>query len=213
MTAQSTSEVSIYLTTGAATEVTMSAPPTKAAPSNISATLSGGADGDVVVIKDTNWSSLDTVWVASDVESSDFNALGSDPTGESVTSVAGKVDHYTEVDLTKLCLASLTINTSDPSTVSVATFCDSTASLPSQVQEAGTMSFTGYTDVLSSDYVALYAASKSQDQRYIRINLGDDQGYLVAPVTITSFTWDLPLDGAVGYSGSMVLGSKVKHCF
>ena len=213
MTAQSTSEVNIYLTTGAPTEVTMTAPPTKAAPSSISAVLSGGADGDVVVIKDTNWSSLDTVWVAGDVGASDFDALGSDPTGESVTGVAGKVDHYAEVDLTKLCLASLTINTSDPSTVSVATFCDPTASLPSQIQEAGTISFTGYVDVNSADYVALYAASKSQDQRYIRINLGDEQGYLVAPVTITSFTWDLPLDGAVGFSGTMVLGSKVKHCF
>lgn len=213
MTAQSTNEVNIYLTTGAPTSVTMTAAPSKTAPSSISAGLSGGANGDVVVIKDTNWSSLDTVWVASDVGGSDFDALGSDPTGESSASVAGKVDHYTDVDLTKLCLASLTINTSDPSTVSVATFCDPTASLPSQIQEAGTISFTGYTDVNSADYVALYAASKSQDQRYIRINLGEDQGYLVAPVTITSFTWDLPLDGAVGYSGTMVLGSKVKHCF
>lgn len=213
MTAQSTSEVNIYLTTGTATTVTMDAAPSKAAPSVITAALSGGANGDVVVIKETNWNSLDSVWVADQVASTDFNALGSDATGESASSVAGKVDHYTETDLTKLCLASLTINTSDPSTVSVATFCDPTASLPSQIQEAGTISFTGYVDVESADYVALYAASKSQDQRYIRINLGDDQGYLVAPVTITSFTWDLPLDGAIGYSGTMVLGSKVKHCF
>lgn len=213
MTAQSTSEVNIYLTTGAATSSAMTAPPSKAAPSSISASLSGGAGGDVVVIKDTNWNSLDTVWVADNVGGSDFDALGSDTTGETTAAVTGKVDHYTESDLTKLCLASLTINTSDPSTVSVATFCDPTASLASQIQEAGTISFTGYADVNSADYVALYAASKSQDQRYIRINLGDDQGYLVAPVTLSSFTWDLPLDGAVGYSGTMVLGSKVKHCF
>lgn len=213
MTAQSTNEVNIYLTTGAPTAVIMTAPPSKTAPSSISAALTGGVAGDVVVIKDTNWSSLDSVWVADNVEASAFDALGSDPSGESATSVAGKVDHYTEVDLTKLCLASLTINTSDPSTVSVATFCDPTASLPSQIQEAGTISFTGYVDVNSADYVALYAASKSQDQRYIRINLGDEQGYLVAPVTITSFTWSLPLDGAIEYAGTMVLGSKVKHCF
>ncbi len=213
MTAQTTSQVSIYLTTGAATTVSMSAPPTKAAPSVISATLSGGADGDVVVLSETNWDSLDTVWVASSVSASDFDALGSDTTGEAGAAASGKVAHYTASDLTKLCLASLTINASEPGTTSVATFCDPTASLPSAINEAGSISFTGYVDVNSADYVALYSASKSKDQRYIRIDLGEDQGYLVAPVVLSSFTWDLPLDGAIGYSGTMVLGSAVKHCF
>ena len=213
MTAQTTQQVDIYLTTGAATTVAMTAPPTKAAPSVISAALSGGADGDVVVLSGTGWGSLDTVWVASDVSASDFDALGSDPTGETVASTAGSVNHYTASDLTKLCLASLTINTSEPGTTSVATFCDPTASLPSAINEAGTISFTGFVDVNSADYVALYSASKSKDQRYIRIDLGEDQGYLVAPVVLSSFTWELPLDGAIGYSGTMVLGSAVKHCF
>jgi hypothetical protein len=48
--------------------------------------------------------------------------------------------------------------------------------------------------------------------RYMRIMLPNN-GYIVAPVTFSQVTWDLPLDGAVGYSGSAVLGSKPRHLF
>ena len=74
------------------------------------------------------------------------------------------------------------------------------------------LSFAGYVDVAAVDYPALLAAAEDGKQRIIRINLPGN-GFIVAPVTVSSITWDLPLDGAVSFSGSAVLGSKPVHRF
>jgi len=47
-------------------------------------------------------------------------------------------------------------------------------------------------------------------ERIMRIMLPGN-GYLVAPVTFSQITWDLPLDGAVGYTGTAVLSTKMVH--
>jgi hypothetical protein len=59
----------------------------------------------------------------------------------------------------------------------------------------------------------LYEAYEMQDQRYLKIDLGDAGGYLIMPVTAVSMQWDLPIDGAVGYTISFVKGSATKHAF
>lgn len=215
MTAQASTSIDIWLTTGSATSVAMTAAPTSAKPSVVACQTTGMVDGDLVIPRATKMGSLDNLpYVADDPDGSKLNLLGSDASADPAGQT-GTLDHYDATAVTKLCLASLSMSASDPSTVSVGTYCDPTASLASAVVEAGTMSFTGYVDINSADYQALYDASLKQDQRYIRIDLVKygEQGYLVAPVTVSAFSWDLPLEGAIGYNGTFVLGSKVRHLF
>jgi hypothetical protein len=79
------------------------------------------------------------------------------------------------------------------------------------------MEISGYVDVNSADYVALYDAYELADQRYLKIDLGNDgtnnQGYLVAPVVALSMNWDIPLEGAVAYTLTFVKNSATKHRF
>ena len=97
-----------------------------------------------------------------------------------------------------------------PGTVSVATFCDPTASIPASATAAGTISFAGYVDTVGKDYPALLDAVNDGLVRILRIQFPNN-GYVVAPVTFSSITWDIPLDGAIGFSGSGALGSKPIH--
>ena len=213
MAAIPSTDVTFWLTTGVATTYTMGSAPTQAKPTAIVVTTTGGADGDLMVISETNWGSVDKPQIASDYTTSGFNALGCDSTRETDASQAGKVAHYTADDMTKICPSGFTDNTNTPSAISVATFCDPQASIPGSVADAGTVELTGYVDACDPSYIALYEAYESQDQRYLRINLGEDQGYLVMPVTALSMNWDIPLEGAVQFTLSMVKGSATRHLF
>ena len=213
MAAIPSTDVTFWLTTGVPTTYTMNSAPTQGDPTAISVTTGDGADGDLVVITETNWSSVDKPQIISGYSTSGFDALGCDSTRETDTAQAGKVALYTAEDMTKICPSGFTDNTNTPSAISVATFCDPQASIPGSVVDAGTVELTGYVDACDPSYIALYDSYESQDQRYLRINLGEDQGYLVMPVTALSMNWDIPLEGAVSFTLSMVKGSATRHLF
>lgn len=214
MTAQSTDDVNIWITTGAPTVVPMTAAPSVGAPSQQTvADASSFVDGDLIYVYDTDWDSLNGTWCSGNASGTTFDALGSNTKGETVTPALGNIDHYEQDDLTKLCLSGISINGTEPNTISVATFCEPTAVISSQVQEAGTVTLEGYVDVSSNDYPALYEAWQVGDERLIRIDLGPDQGWLVARGTISSVNWSVPIDGAISYTFVMTLAEAFKHCF
>lgn len=214
MSAQSTEDVSIWITTGSpSTDVVSSA--TQAAPSvvTVAAANEAYADGDLALIKDTQSDNLNGVWATGNASGTVFTALSSNTTNDTVAVTSGSVDHYTQDDLTKLCLSAININGTEPNTISVATFCEPTATIDSQVQEAGTLTMEGYVDVTSSDYPALYEAWQLGDERIIRVDLGPDQGWLVARGRVSSVNWSVPIDGAIAYTFTMTLTEAFKHCF
>lgn len=214
MAAQNTMNVSFWLTTGDPVSADMGQAPVKGDPTAVVVTTAGGADGDIAVVSGTNFSRLDKPQIVSDYTDAGFNCLGCNTLLESGTSKAGKVDLYTADAMTKLCPSSFTDNAGSPSTINVGTFCDPTQTIASAVQDAGSMEISGYVDITSEDYTALYEAAEMMDQRYIRINInGDTQGYLVAPVTALGMNWDIPLEGAVGYTITFVKGSATRHLF
>ena len=186
----------------------------KAAPASVTVTNTLKS-GDVVVMKNTGLPELDgKTFVVTNPSASKFDLLGSDTTGSSGTlSAAPKIDAYADTDMICLCLASLSVNSDQPGTIDVATFCDPTASIPSGVQAAGTFDFTGFVDVASSDYPELVKAVEAGNTRQLRIYLPGNNGYIVAPVKFSSISYDLPIDGAVGYAGSGVFSSKPVHLF
>ena len=160
MTAQSTEDVSIWITTGSPTELTVSSA-TKAAPAVVTVTSNPDpaiVDGDLCYIYETESDNLNGIWAGGSASAATFAALSSNTTNDTVAVASGKVDHYEQGDLTKLCLSAININGTEPNTISVATFCSPTATIDSQVQEAGTLTMEGYVDVTSPDYPALYEA-------------------------------------------------------
>ena len=171
------------------------------------------AVGDVVSFKNTGFASLDgKSFVITAVAATDFT-IGNVVLGTGTLSVSPKPEALLFVestDVTCLCLSSVTINEDTPGTVSVATFCDPTASIPASATAAGTISFAGYVDTVGKDYPALLDAVNDGLVRILRIQFPNN-GYVVAPVTFSSITWDIPLDGAIGFSGSGALGSKPIH--
>ena len=213
MTAQNTSNVSFYLTTGAGTTYAMGAAPVQGKPTAITATTSGSADGDIAVCSNTNWSSVDAVHIVDGYSGSGFNLLGCDSTRETETSKAGNVLLFNADDMTKLCPSSWTDTTNAPSTINAGTFCNPSQTIAGSAVDAGSMEISGYLDVCDEDYQALYEAYEYADQRYLRISLGPDQGYLVAPVVAISMNWEIPLEGAVAYTISFVKNSATKHRF
>ena len=213
--AKSTKGLKICITKGASAAGTDVSPTaiSSAKPAVVDATTTNVNDGDIVVMSGTGMPSIDgKTWVVANKSAADFELLGSDTTGETFAAVNAKAMHFGTADMECLCLSSISISSDAPAAVSVATYCDPSASLPGASASAGTLDFAGYVDITDTDYAELLAAVDDNIQRYIRIMLPSN-GYIVAPLTFSSLTWDLPLDGGVGYSGSAVLGSKPVHLF
>jgi hypothetical protein len=214
MSAHNTRDVSFYLTTKAPTSAAISAI-TQGNPTGFSATLAGSVvTGDVVVCSGTGWKSVDGVSILSDYNSGTGKLLGSNSSLETGSAPsAGTIMHYGADDMTKLCPSEITDNTNTPATVGVGTFCDPEAVIASPVTEAGAVSLSGYVDICTYDYQALYEAYEMKDQRYMKIDLGAAGGWLVMPVTALSMNWSIPLEGAVGYTIEFAKGSATKHAF
>jgi hypothetical protein len=140
--------------------------------------------------------------------------LGSDTSSTTGTFV-GKTDgitHHPDTDMVCLCLSQLGFNPENPSTISVATFCDPTATIASSTVSAGTVDIGGYVDVTSDDYQEILLAGEDGNVRTFRILLPNN-GVLMFDGVIGPTNWDIPLEGAVAWSAQVVLSSKPKHYF
>ena len=216
MTAKSTKGLTVHMTKAAATPTTLTPTAiTKASPAVVSvADTTGIISGNVVAMSGTDFPELDgKTFIVNIVDATDFELLGADTT-DSTAALGGTpvADVYDEADMVLICLSALTQNATEPATVSTGTYCDPTTSIPSAVIEAGTLTLDGYVDVDSADYQELILAEEDGLSREIRVTLPDN-GYLIAPMVVSLITWDLPIDGAIGYSGTGVLGSKLRHVF
>ena len=137
-----------------------------------------------------------------------FELKGSDTTASTGTlSATPTATAYAAGDMVTLCLSSITINKDAPGTISTATFCDPSASLPGAVTSAGTLEVSGYVDTTGADYQELLLAEADGLERILDIQLPNN-GNIVAPVKFSSITWDLPIEGAIGWNGSASLVSS-----
>lgn len=211
MAASSSRGVKICITKSGATGTAITGTISKAKPAVVTATNTL-ADGDVVYISGGNGSIANRMWVVDNASGTSFELLGSDTSSDSNTS-GGTITGYTATDMICLCWSEMGISVDTPSTVSVATYCNPDATLPSAISSAGQITFGGYVDASSAEYAEMILASEDNVQRYMRIALPGSNGYLVAPITFSALTYSFPLDGAVQYNGSGVLGTKFKHLF
>ena len=140
--------------------------------------------------------------------------MGSDTTASTASLGSTPVlTVYATDDVVKLCLASLAITSDAPATVSTATFCDPTASIPSAIQNAGSIAITGWIDPTCEDYREILLAEGDGAKRVFYIALPNDMGTIMCEGTMSSLTFDVPIDGALGFSATLVLASKPVHLF
>lgn len=220
MSAKSSKGVSICITKGSATGTAMAATAaTKAKPAVITvADVTGLEPGNLIkfAADSTGLESLDgKEFVIANIDdtANTFEVVGSDTTNDTGTFAAGDdMTLYLKDDMVCLCLSTLGFNPESPDSIGVGTFCDPSASLPSAVVSAGTLSYGGYVDIAAPDYQELLLAEADAAERMWRITLPEN-GYIIFPATIGSLTWQIPLEGAVAYEGQATLGSRPRHLF
>jgi len=217
--AVSTKGLSIYLHKGgvAATELVPTAI-SKASPAVVTvASATGLTKGDVVKMESTGFKELDgkTFVIGTvDTTANTFELLGADTTASTATLGATPKAHvYKAADQIKLCLSSIDFSTEAGGSVSVGTFCDPSATISTPATTAGTVTLNGFIDKTDTGYAELLKAAEDGVARMIEIVLPQDQGYIVAPVTLSSIGWQTPLEGAIGFTASGSLGSKPVHLF
>ena len=159
---------------------------------------------------------IDGKWWVVDalVADTSFALLGSDATGSTGTFAAGTtMKGYPEATTMQcLCLSGITFNRDTPDTISVSTFCDTTASIPGSNTSAGSVDFEGYVDVTAADYKELLKLEASGGETTFRVTLPNN-GVIVFPATISQISVSVPLEGAISYSGSATVKSAARHLF
>lgn len=133
--------------------------------------------------------------------------------GSGVFNASATLDLFSQAEDICLCLSSFAITKDAPTTISVGTYCDPSASLPSSSTSAGSVSFAGFIDVAEPDYPALLEAESDSIARNMKVTFPAGQGFIVMPVIISSIVYDIPLDGGLGYTGTGTLTSNAIHCF
>ena len=202
-------------TTGVSVTITGA---TKAAPVEITTASTGTlANNDLIWIPKagTGLDEIDGEWwvIANLVADTSFELLGSDATASTGTFVAGAdMLGHADADMQCLCLSSVAFNRDQPDNISTATFCDTTSSIQGSATSAGSVDFGGYVDITDADYKELLKLEASAERTVFRVMLPNN-GYIVFPAIINQVTVDIPLEGAVAYSGSATLKSAAKHLF
>ena len=224
-TAYSTKGQAAYVLKGSATAASLTPTAiTKAAPAVVTvASTTGMTAGDIIVIPatgvtgQTGFSELDgKTWVVGTVASgTTFTLLGSDTTASTGTlAVSPSIAHYANATKMVLaCFSDIKLNPETPAQIPVATFCDPTATLTSQVVGAGTADISGYIDISDAGYKELDLAKNDGIARKMIVKLGSSQGYIVLEGVVASLTPAMPIDGGYGYSGVINLSTKYRHLY
>ena len=184
------------------------------------ASVTGLKAGDIVSIAPggTGFADIDgKSWIIGDINTTNktFKLLGSNTNVSGGTLIATPViSHYpNDTSMLCICASSITFNPETAANVSVATFCDPTAQIPSQVVGAGTIEMSGYVDITDAAYKELLTAQSDGVARKWRVTLGNSQGYIVFDGVVAGVSHELPLDGAAAFSVTVNLSAAYRHLF
>jgi hypothetical protein len=223
MTAKNTKGVTICVTKGGTTPTpvtpTAIAKATGAGDNRVHvaiASTTGYKAGDVIKFPSggTGYAALDNkAFTIAAVDATGITLNGTDFSKMTGTiALAPTLNHYGDADMVCLCLSDLKFNAEKGSTVSVATFCDPSASIPSASTTAGTVDIGGFVDVATADYKEIVEAEADGVERIFRIMLPNN-GEIVFPAIVSTLGWQVPIDGAVAWEAQLALGSRPRHLY
>lgn len=218
---KSSKGTTMYLTKGSPEMTTVV--PTAITPGNPTSVTAPAPTGDVtayavgqiVYCRDTGFAALDgKYFTIAEVTAGGFTLLGADTTGS--TEVLGgdpEMDVYDAADLLKACLASIAFNLETPGTIQVGTFCNPTATIPATATAVGSMTLVGWIDKDDEAYQEFLKAAEDGLPRVFSVVLAQQQGEIIAPIIVTGVTWDVPLEGAMGFTATANLQQRPRHLF
>jgi hypothetical protein len=216
MSATSSKNVQVCMSTDTAATTLSPTAITAAKPAALTVTASTLVTGDLVFVDKTGIAALDGKWwvVGAASTATSVVLLGSDNTGGATAVAPGAIVNTRSGtgSMECLCLSNFAIQRDTPGTISVATFCDPSASVPSVVTQAGTVTIGGYVDTNAADFKAVVAADLDGKKHQFRVTLPGN-GYIVFEGVISGFSYDIPLDGALAWSATITLSGVPRHLF
>ena len=171
------------------------------------------ADGDIIYVTKTGYPEIDGKYFpVGSASGTSFELVGSDTTSTTGTlDGSPTVSAYAATDFQEVCASSITVDNNTPGTVSVATFCDLTGTIPSVVTELGNMTLSVFHYVTSEGFKLLDAAAEKGDSRIVKIVFPSNSGTMIVPGTFSSFALvDIPLDGAAAWEGVLAMSTAPK---
>lgn len=217
MTAVSTKgtkiEISSGDTTPTALTVTAVAPATTVDGLTLITAANTAVAGDVVVFgSSTGFKALDNRAYpisADGLSATQFNIIGADTFGSTETmsnNITAKL--YSSADMVNLCLSAFDIAAATTNEVDTSTYCADSSVLGKTTP--GTITLTGYGDKDDVGMKELLRAESDGIPRLLKITLPGDLGWLIGVIGIGSLTWQVPLEGAVGYTANASQNSAIK---
>ena len=218
MAARNTKGAQVCMTRDAATGINETANITAIGatkPASLTGTGFTAAVNSVIEIKDSGNSKIDGVWIVGAGSTATSIVLaGTDNTGGGTTfdTTNGFAKAYADADMVCLCLSEFSISRDSGGSISTATFCDPSASVPSVVVSAGTVSIGGYIDATAPDYQQVVAADVDGKPRDFRVTLPGN-GHLMFRGIINGMSYQVPVDGAQSWSAQISLSSAPRHLY
>lgn len=187
---------------------------TQAKPAVVSvADTTGVTPGALIKMGTVGFPELDgKSFVAGTVDTTTISLTGSDTTGSSGTLGASPTMSVINVDdFVKLCLSVMEIGEDSVNQVAVGTYCDPSAQVPG-LATPGTINLGGYADPDDPGLAEVQIASEDQQPRWFEIVLPDtaNNGYLIGEISLSGFSMQVPLEGAVGWTATGTQTSKIR---
>lgn len=180
-----------------------------------SADISKFNPGDLVKMAGTGIAALDgaifPVGAVDDVAFT-FPLVGSDASGATAASTTGTVTNI-EAEMLEFCVATMEYAQTPGQAISVGTTCDPSAQIAGEPQ-AGTLSVTGFTDLLSPGYMEFLKAVQDGKERVLQVEYPDaayppDGATVIYPsVTASGYTNSIGVGQAVSFTGEFTLGTN-----
>jgi hypothetical protein len=218
MAARNTKGAQVCMTKDSATGIVETANVTSIGatkPATLVGTGFTAAVNSVIEIKDSGNSKIDGVWIVGAGSTATSIVLaGTDNTGGSTAfdKTNGSAKAYADTDMVCLCLSEFTISRDTGGSISTATFCDPSSSVPSVVVSAGSVSIGGYIDSTAADYQEIVSADIDGKARDFRVTLPGN-GHLMFRGTVTGMSYQVPVDGAQSWTAQINLSSAPRHLY
>lgn len=108
------------------------------------------------------------------------------------------------IEAVAICLNSISRDTPQGETISLASFCDPEAQA-SGAPGAGTLSIGGTIDFCNPGFQELHAALKTGNEHHIIIEFPGSRGHMVIPVEINQYNESFEINAGAVWTGSAVV--------
>lgn len=169
-------------------------------------------EGDLAQVTGTGVAELDgKTFLVGTVSTGTFELVGADTSAANIgTMGAGaSIDICPAADNIKLCLSSIDIQSPTVGQVDVSTFCSEATISGRPVP--GQVTINGYADKADAGYGELLKADADGQPRPFAIVFSGANGALVGEISLSGMGWEVPQEGAVGFSLTGSQTERIRH--